>query len=71
MSRSTLIRTLLLGFALTLTALIGTPVRQAEAATCCELAYQDAVQDCGAAGVAYSNCVIVGRTCKIDWQCNF
>lgn len=70
MSRPTTLRLCFLFLSLVLTAFAGFPVRQAEAATCCELEYQSCVADCGSSGVAVFECGVFGRGCKFYCECN-
>jgi hypothetical protein len=70
MSRTTPFRFCFLVLSLVLTALAGSPVRQAEAATCCELEYQSCAADCGSSGVATFECTPIGRGCKFYCECN-
>ena len=72
MPKPTTIRFCFLLLALTLTALAGFPVTQAEAATCCQLEYQNCAAECADwGGVADFECLPIGGSCKYYCACNF
>jgi hypothetical protein len=71
MIRPSTIRLCFLALTLALTAVAGFPVRQAQAATCCELEYQSCVSDCGALGIDTFECGAFGQQgCKFFCECN-